>query len=137
MTSRVTPALAALGAFAAYFLGYRLYGRFLAERLFQLDPNAVTPAHALRDDVDYVPTRPAILFGHQFASIPGLAPMLGPAVAVIWGWGPALVWVVLGSILVGCVHDFSAMVISVRNRGMSVGEVAGVIVGPRARTLFT
>ncbi|MCA9636028.1 MAG: carbon starvation protein A, partial [Myxococcales bacterium] len=110
--------------------------RFLAERVFHLDPAAITPAHAQRDDVDYVPTRPAVLFGHHFASITGLAPMLGPAVAVIWGWGPALAWVVLGAIFVGCVHDLAAMVLSVRSRGMSVGEVAGAVIGPRARALL-
>ncbi|MCB9568749.1 MAG: carbon starvation protein A [Myxococcales bacterium] len=132
----MTPALAALLAFAAYFVGYRVYARFLAERVFHLDPAAITPAHAQRDDVDYVPTRPAVLFGHHFASITGLAPMLGPAVAVIWGWGPALAWVVLGAIFVGCVHDLAAMVLSVRSRGMSVGEVAGAVIGPRARALL-
>ena len=132
----MTPALAALCAFGAYFLGYRFYSKFLAERVFQLDPAAVTPAHELQDGVDYVPTRPAILFGHHYASITGLAPMLGPAVAVIWGWLPALLWVVFGAILVGCVHDFSAMVISVRNRGMSVGQAAERVIGPRGRTLF-
>jgi carbon starvation protein len=83
-----------------------------------------------------VPTRPSILFGHHFASITGLAPMLGPAVAVIWGWGPALIWVVLGALFVGCVHDFAALVLSVRNKGMSVGEVADKVIGKRARTLF-
>lgn len=132
----MSPALVALSAFAAYFVGYRLYARFLAERVFRLDPSAETPAHRQRDDVDYVPTRPSILFGHHFASITGLAPMLGPAVAVIWGWLPAVLWVVLGALFVGCVHDFSAMALSVRNRGMSVGEVAADVIGPRARTLF-
>lgn len=132
----MSPALVAIGAFAAYFFGYRVYARFLGRKVFALDPDAVTPAHTLRDDVDYIPTRPSILFGHHFASITGLAPMLGPAVAVIWGWLPAVCWVVFGAIFVGCVHDFSAMVLSVRSRGMSVGEVAGVVIGPRARTLF-
>lgn len=132
----MTPALAALLAFAVYALGYRLYARFLAERVFHLDDARATPAHTLRDDVDYIPTRPAVLFGHHFASITGLAPMLGPAVAVIWGWGPALAWVVLGAVLVGCVHDFAALVLSIRNRGMSVGEVADAVIGPRARGLF-
>jgi len=130
------PAAVVIGAFAAYFLGYRIYARWLAERVFSLDPDAVTPAHAQRDDVDYVPTRPAVLFGHHFASITGLAPMLGPAVAVIWGWLPAVCWVVFGAIFVGCVHDFSAMVVSVRHRAMSIGEVAKEVVSPRARTLL-
>lgn len=132
----MTPVLAALAAFAAYFLGYRIYSSFLAERVFGLRADAVTPAHALTDGVDYVPSRPAVLFGHHYASITGLAPMLGPAVAVIWGWLPALLWVVLGSLFVGCVHDFSALVISVRHEGRSVGEVAAEVIGPRARTLF-
>ncbi len=132
----MTPAIAALASFAVYALGYRFYSGFLSKRVFALDPNAITPAHAQRDDVDYVPTRPTILFGHHFASIAGLAPMLGPAVAVIWGWLPALIWVVGGALLIGCVHDLSAMVISVRNGGMSVGQVAEQVLGPRGRTLF-
>lgn len=132
----MSPALAALAAFVLYFVGYRVYGRFLARRVFELDAASVTPAHAQRDDVDYVPTRPSILFGHHFASITGLAPMLGPAVAVIWGWLPALLWVVLGALFVGCVHDFAAVVVSVRHRGMSVGDVAKSVIGGRAGLLF-
>jgi carbon starvation protein len=132
----MTPALAALGALIAYALAYRFYAGFLARRVFHLDASRPTPAHVQRDGIDYVPTRPSVLFGHHFASITGLAPMLGPAVAVIWGWVPALLWVVLGAIFVGCVHDFSALVISARARGMSVGKIAEGVVGPRARTLF-
>jgi carbon starvation protein len=132
----MSPAVVCLCAFAAYFVGYRVYARWLAQKVFRLDPNVKTPAHLQRDDIDYVPTRPSVLFGHHYASITGLAPMLGPAVAVIWGWFPALCWVVLGAIFVGCVHDFAALVVSMRQRGMSVGEVAGTVIGPRARTLF-
>ncbi len=132
----MSPSLAALGAIACYALAYRFYGRWLSGRVFRLDPAARTPAHAQRDGVDYVPTRPSVLFGHHFASITGLAPMLGPAIAVIWGWGPALVWVVLGACLIGCVHDFGALVLSVRSRGMSVGQVAEELLGARGRTLF-
>ncbi len=132
----MSPAIATLCALATYGLAYGLYSRFLARRVFRLDDSRETPAHRLRDGVDYVPTRPEVLFGHHFASITGLAPMLGPAVAVIWGWVPALLWVVLGAVLVGCVHDFSALVISVRARGLSVGKVAEGVIGPRARTLF-
>jgi carbon starvation protein len=132
----MTPALAALAAFLLYGLGYRFYAGWLARRVFRLDPGAVTPAHAQSDGVDYVATRPAVLFGHHFASITGLAPMLGPAVAVIWGWLPALLWVVFGALLVGCVHDFSALVISARHRGMSVGHVARDVIHGRAGVLF-
>ena len=104
--------------------------------MFVLDASVPTPAHEQRDDVDYVPTRRLVLFGHHYASITGLAPMLGPAVAVIWGWLPAMLWVVLGAIFVGCVHDFSALVVSMRAKGMSIGKVTEGIIGKRAKTLF-
>lgn len=120
----------------AYVVAYWLYARFLSRRIYALDPNRRTPAHTLQDGVDYVPTRRSIVFGHHFASITGLAPMLGPAVAVIWGWVPAMIWVVLGAVFVGCVHDFSALVLSLRARGMSIGKVAEGVLGPRAKTLF-
>lgn len=129
-------AVAAACALVAYVLGYRFYSAWLAKRVFQLDPNAVTPAHRHRDGIDYVPTRPLVLFGHHYASIAGLAPMLGPAVAVFWGWLPALVWVVGGSILVGCVHDFSALVLSARHEGKSIGTLCEDILGPKAKALF-
>ncbi len=132
----MSPIVAAALAVLGYVVAYRVYSRYLAQRVFGLDDSAVTPAHALRDEVDYVPSRPAVLFGHHFASITGLAPMLGPAIAVIWGWVPALIWVVCGAALIGCVHDFGALVVSVRNKGMSVGQVAEGLLGPRGRTLF-
>ena len=132
----MSPALAAIAAIVVYIVAYRFYSKFLANRVFRLDDKRPTPAHTLNDGVDYVPTRPPVLFGHHFASVTGLAPMLGPAVAVIWGWLPALVWVVMGAVLIGCVHDLSALVLSVRARGMSVGQIAEGVVGPRARTLF-
>jgi carbon starvation protein len=129
-------AYAAAVALVVYILGYRHYSRWLADKVFQLDPEAVTPAHALKDGIDYVPTRPLVLFGHHFASIAGLAPMLGPAVAVFWGWLPALCWVVFGSILIGCVHDFSALVLSARHQGKSIGTLCEDILGPRAKAMF-
>ncbi len=129
-------ALVTVLCLGGYALGYFVYARFLAGRIFEIDPSAKTPAHTMADGVDYVPTRRSILFGHHFASITGLAPMLGPAVAVIWGWLPAMLWVVLGAIFVGCVHDFSALVLSMRDRGMSIGKVAEGIIGPRAKMLF-
>ena len=129
-------AVAVLICIAGYLLGYFVYARYLSRRVFVIDPATPTPAQVQRDDVDYVPTRRMVLFGHHFASITGLAPMLGPAVAVIWGWLPAMLWVVLGAVFVGCVHDFSALVVSMRARGMSIGKVAEGIIGPRAMTLF-
>lgn len=132
----MTPALAAIIALITYGVGYRFYSKYLAEKVFGLNNAAVTPAHTHEDGVDYVPTKAGILFGHHFASITGLAPMLGPAIAVIWGWAPAMLWVVLGSILIGCVHDFAALVISVRHQGHSVGLIAEQYVSKRARVLF-
>ena len=122
--------------FLGYFFGYFFYSRMLARKVFELDPAAVTPAHELRDEVDYVPTNRFVLFGHHWASITGLSPMLGPAVAVIWGWLPAMLWVVFGAIFVGCVHDFGSLVVSMRAQGMSIGKVTEGIIGARAKTLF-
>lgn len=120
---------------AALVVAYFTYGRFLARRVFCLDPNYTTPSHTLRDGIDYVPTRPPILFGHHFASIAGLGPILGPALAVIWGWLPALLWVVLGSIFIGAVHDLGALYVSLHHQGRSIGEVSRHVIGPRARLL--
>jgi len=120
-----------------YMLFYRFYAKgFLAKKIFELDDSAPTPAHTMRDDVDYIPTNKYVLFGHHFASIAGLAPMLGPAIAVIWGWVPALCWVVFGTLLVGAVHDFSALVLSIRHKGQSVGTIAHDVISPRTRLLF-
>ena len=132
----MTPLIAMLLCFAAYTVAYKVYVRFLANHVFELSPDRETPAHTLRDDVDYMPTNRFVLFGHHYASITGLAPMLGPAIAVIWGWVPAMLWVVLGAIFVGAVHDFSALVLSIRARGMSIGKVAEGLVGKRAKSLF-
>ena len=132
----MTPAIACICAFATYFLAYRYYSKFLADRLYELRSHVKTPAVVFRDGVDYVPTKVPVLCGHHYASITGLAPMLGPAIAVIWGWVPAMIWVVLGSILIGCVHDFSALVLSIRARGLSVGTIAEDILGRRAKWLF-
>jgi len=119
-----------------YFAGYLFYSRYLAQEVFSLRADFVTPAHALEDGVDYVPTQPVVLFGHHYASITGLSPMLGPAIAVVWGWLPAMIWVVFGSILVGCVHDFGALVISVRAKGLSIGAIAEGLMGKRAKSLM-
>lgn len=128
--------IVALVGLACLFLGYRFYGRYIAERVLFLDDRRETPARRLEDDRDYVPTRPAVLFGHHFASIAGLGPLVGPALAVIWGWLPAALWIVLGSIFVGAVHDMTVMLVSVRHDGRSIGEATADVVSPRARNLF-
>lgn len=131
------PLIAVLVCFLVYFLGYKFYSGYISKSIFDLKNGLNdTPAHKLNDGVDYLPTKPVVLFGHHYASIAGLAPVLGPAVAVIWGWLPAMLWVVFGSIFVGCVHDFGALVVSVRNQGKSIGQVAEDLLGHRARSLF-
>lgn len=131
------PFIAVLACFLVYFLGYKFYSGYISKSIFELKESTNdTPAHKLNDGVDYLPTKPIVLFGHHYASIAGLAPVLGPAVAVIWGWLPAMIWVVFGSIFVGCVHDFGALVVSVRNQGKSIGQVAEDLLGHRARSLF-
>ncbi len=122
--------------FVLFGLGYRYYARFLAERVFALRADEPVPSKELADGVDYVPTERHVLWGHHYTSIAGAAPIVGPALAVIWGWLPALLWVVLGTVFMGAVHDFSSLVISLRHRGRSIGDVAGVVLTPRIRALF-
>jgi carbon starvation protein len=128
--------LIAIGSFVGFFVAYHTYGRWLARKVFQLDPGANVPSCELRDDVDYVPTRKEVIFGHHFTSIAGTGPIVGPAIAVFWGWLPALIWVLFGCVFIGAVHDFGALVVSLRNRGQTVGQIAGRVISPRARMLF-
>ena len=119
-----------------YILAYYTYGRFLARRIFKLRPDAPVPSHEHRDGIDFVPTRKGIIFGHHFTSIAGLGPIVGPAIAIIWGWVPAVIWIFFGSIFLGAVHDFGSLVISLRANGSSIGDLAGDIINKRAKTLF-
>ena len=128
--------LIAIGSFVGFLLAYHTYGRWLSTKIFALDPSAVVPSCELEDGVDYVPSKKSIVFGHHFTSIAGTGPIVGPAIAVFWGWLPALLWVIFGSIFIGAVHDFGALVVSLRNRGQTVGEVAGRLISPRAKLLF-
>ena len=128
--------LIAAGSIVLYLVAYHTYGRWLARRIFQLDPDALVPSVALNDDSDYVPTSRGVVFGHHFTSIAGTGPIVGPAIAIMWGWVPALLWVLFGSIFIGAVHDFGALVVSMRNRGQTVGDIAGRVLNPRVRVLF-
>src|SRR6056297_584587 len=125
--------LIGLGAFG---LGYLFYSRFIASRIYALDDSRTTPAHEFEDGVDFVPTNRFILWGHHFTSIAGAAPIVGPAIAVIWGWLPAFLWVVLGTVFFAGVHDLGALWASVRNKGRSVGALTGTVVGRRAQGVF-
>ncbi|HEX7009662.1 MAG TPA: carbon starvation protein A [Phycisphaeraceae bacterium] len=128
--------LIALGAGIAFVIAYHTYGRWLGSKIFRLSAQAVCPSYRLRDDTDYVPTHPSIVFGHHFASIAGTGPIVGPAIAIMWGWLPALLWVVFGSIFIGAVHDLGSLVVSLRNNGQTVGDIAGRVINPRVRILF-
>lgn len=128
--------LIALGSLVAYIVAYNTYGKWLARKVFRLDSSNEAPSIELEDGDDYVPTAKSIVFGHHFTSIAGTGPIVGPALAVIWGWLPALLWVLFGSIFIGAVHDFGSLVISMRNKGQTVGDISGRLLSPRTRILF-
>ncbi len=121
---------------AGFVVAYHTYGKFLGQRIFKLSENRICPAVEFQDDSDYVPTDKHILFGHHFTSIAGLGPIVGPAVALIWGWLPAMLWVFFGTIFFGAVHDFGALVVSLRHQGRSIGDLSGDIINARVRILF-
>ena len=129
--------LIAVGSFLGFIIAYNTYGRWIAGKVFALDPDADVPSKQLNDGVDYCPSKKSIVFGHHFTSIAGTGPIVGPAIAVFWGWLPALLWVVFGSIFIGAVHDFGALVVSMRNRGQTVGEIAGRMISPRTEFLLS
>jgi carbon starvation protein len=132
----MTAVTVVLFALIALGLGYRFYSRFLAERIFELRADEPVPAVELEDGVDFVPTQREVLWGHHFSSIAGAAPILGPAMAIVWGWVPALIWIVVGVIFMGATHDFGALVLSMRHGGQTVGNLTERFIGPRSRLLF-
>lgn len=132
MQPLIIAALSAIG----FIIAYHTYGKWLGRKIFNLSVNATCPSKELEDGVDYVPTSKEIVFGHHFTSIAGTGPIVGPAIAIMWGWLPALLWVLFGSIFIGAVHDFGALVVSLRNKGQTVGDVAGKLLNKRVRFLF-
>ncbi|UCH09327.1 MAG: carbon starvation protein A, partial [Fidelibacterota bacterium] len=129
-------AFVALLGLLVFFFGYRFYSKFIGRKIFGIEEELTTPAHELYDDKDYVPTNRHILFGHHYASVAGAAPILGPAIAVIWGWVPAILWVIFGAVLIGAVHDFGSLVVSVHHKGQSIGKISEKLLSPRVRTLY-
>src|SRR5688572_19363121 len=114
----------AVTVLALFALGYLTYSRYLAQKVYALDPAFVTPAHEFADGVDFVPTNKHVLFGHHFTSVAGAAPIVGPAIAVFWGWLPALLWITIGTIFAAGVHDFGAIAVSVRHKARNIGTLA-------------
>ncbi|WP_297556198.1 carbon starvation protein A [Thermococcus sp.] len=132
MNSAVTILIA-----AAIYLGmYFTYGKALQNKVIKADPNRPTPAHRLYDGVDYVPAHPLVLYGHHFASIAGAGPIVGPAVAMAWGWLPGLLWVWFGNVFIGAVHDYLALMSSVRYDGKSIQWIAGKLMSRRTGIAF-
>lgn len=125
-----------LAAFFGYLIMYRLYGRYIGKRIFALSEDAKTPSVEFEDGYDFVPTKKEIIFGHHFTSIAGTGPIVGPAIAVIWGWVPAMIWIFFGSIIMGAVHDFGALILSMRNQGKSVSEFTAKYISPRTKIFF-
>ena len=121
---------------AMMLAGYFLYSRFISAKVLQLDSKFVTPAHEFEDGIDHVPTNKLVLWGHHFTSVAGAAPIVGPAVAVIWGWLPAFLWVTLGTVFFAGMHDLGVLWASVRNKGKSIGSLSGRYIGDRGKVLF-
>lgn len=117
-------------------LGYIFYGSFLAKQ-WGVDPSHETPAHTSYDGKDFVPANPAVLMGHHFSSIAGAGPINGPIQAAVFGWVPVFLWVVVGGIFFGAMHDFGALFASIRHNGGSIGEVIKENMGVKAQRLFT
>ena len=123
-------------AFAGYIIMYQLYGKYIGRKIFALSGEVKTPSQEFEDGRDYVPTKKEIIFGHHFTSIAGTGPIVGPAIAIIWGWVPAMLWIFVGSIVMGAVHDFGALIISMRNQGKSISEYTAKYVNDRTKFLF-
>lgn len=125
-----------IGTFVGYIIVYNTYGRFLGKKIFKLSSKNIVPSVEFEDGMDYVPTKKEIIFGHHYTSIAGTGPIVGPAIGIIWGWVPAVIWIFLGSILMGAVHDLGALVISLRNQGKSLSDYTAKYVNPRTKILF-
>ena len=122
--------------FTAYIVAYNTYGRFLARRIFNLKEKNLTPSNQFKDGKDFVPTKKWVIFGHHYTSIAGTGPIVGPAIGIIWGWVPAILWILIGSIVMGAVHDFGSLVVSMRNRGVSIAETTSQIINKRVKYAF-
>lgn len=118
------------------FVGYRVYAKYIDEKVIQADPNRATPAKMYMDGVEFMPTSRNILYGYHFKSIAGAAPIIGPIIAIQWGWLPALLWILFGAFFIGWVHDYASAMISLRNEGASFGGLSHRLISPRARLIL-
>ncbi|MHB8069474.1 MAG: carbon starvation CstA family protein [Desulfobaccales bacterium] len=125
-----------LGALAVAVGGYRWYAGYVDRHVIQADPHRVTPAKMYMDGVDFMPTSKNVLFGYQFKSIAGAGPVVGAIIALQWGWLPALLWLFLGVLFIGWVHDYLSGVVAMRSDGLSLGGLSYKLISPRARTIL-
>ncbi|HOV89321.1 MAG TPA: carbon starvation CstA family protein [Syntrophorhabdaceae bacterium] len=122
--------------FVVAFIGYRVYAKYVDTKIMKSDPKKVTPAKMYMDGVEFMPTSKNILFGYQFKSIAGAAPVIGPIIAIQWGWLPALIWILAGTFFIGWVQDYSSAMIAMRNEGASLGGLSHKLISPRARVIL-
>ncbi len=122
--------------FIVFFIGYRWYAGYIDSHIIKADPKRATPAKMYMDGVEFMPTNKNVLFGYQFKSIAGAAPIIGPIIAIQWGWLPALIWILGGALFIGWVHDYSSAMIAMRNDGASFGGLSHKLISPRARMIL-
>ena len=122
--------------FIVFFVGYRFYAKYIDTKIIKADPKRATPAKMYMDGVEFMPTSKNILFGYQFKSVAGAAPIIGPIIAIQWGWLPALIWILAGAFFIGWVQDYSSAMVAMRNDGASFGGLSHKLVSPRARVIL-
>ena len=124
-----------IGSAVIFLIAYVVYGSWLAKQ-WGIDPKRKTPAETQKDGIDYLPTKPAVLLGHHFSSIAGAGPIVGPITAAVFGWVPVTLWIIVGSVFFGGVHDYGSLVASLRHKGKSIGQIIEANIGERAKILF-
>ncbi|MEW6087839.1 MAG: carbon starvation CstA family protein [bacterium] len=122
--------------FLVFYIGYRVYAGYIDKNIIKADPKKTTPAKMYMDGVEFIPTSKHVLFGYQFKSIAGAGPIIGPIIAIQWGWLPALIWILLGTFFIGWVQDYSTAMIAMRNDGASLGALSHKLISPRARIIL-
>src|SRR4030066_2397550 len=122
--------------FIVFFIGYRFYAKYVDTKILKSGPKRATPAKMFMDGVEFLPTSKNILFGYQFKSIAGAAPVIGPILAIQWGWLPALLWIIGGAFFIGWVQDYSSAMVAMRNEGASFGGLSYRLISPRARIIL-
>ena len=122
--------------FIVFYVGYRYYAKYIDTKIMKSDPKRATPAKMYMDGVEFMPTSKNILFGYQFKSIAGAAPVVGPIIAIQWGWLPALIWILLGTFFIGWVHDYSSAMVPMRSDGASFGGLSHKLISPKARIIL-